>query len=190
MSLTSSDDGMPNIGGYTLLTVQTDSMEPTIKVGDLIISKVDTGSEEYGLNDVVSFKAYESGYMIIKTHRVVDIENVNGVKYLVTRGDNAPANDRTLLEDEDILAKWEEIRIPGLGNVVDYLQTKTGFFICVLMPMIMFFLYTLFRFVMNTIAYNKETAAQSAKEAMAEFTEEQKQKAIQEYLEQQKNKKE
>mgnify|MGYP003161200256 FL=1 len=52
LSLTSKSSGVPNIFGIAPLSVQTDSMEDTINVGDLIFSDVTNDpSYEYQKGD-------------------------------------------------------------------------------------------------------------------------------------------
>ena len=64
------------------------------------------------------------------------------------------------------------------------MRQSAGFFLCVLLPMIIFFVYEAIRVIMDLVAYNKEKALEEAQAAVqsAELTEEQKQRAIAEYL--------
>ena len=82
------------------------------------------------------------------------------------------------------MAVYTGTKIGGLGYVLSFLRTQLGFFLCVLLPMIIFFIYEAIRVVLNVIAYNKEKALEEAKNVIAnsELTEEQKKKAIEEYL--------
>ena len=71
-----------------------------------------------------------------------------------------------------------------MGNFLSFIRTQLGFFLCVLLPMIIFFVYEAVRVVLNLLAYNKEKTLEEAKLAVdsAELTEEQKKRAIEEYL--------
>ena len=82
------------------------------------------------------------------------------------------------------MAKYTGTKIPGLGNVLSFIRTQLGFFLCILLPMIIFFIYEGIRVVINLLAYNKEKAIEEAKETLnnSELTEEQKKQAIEEYL--------
>ena len=55
----SSEDGIPAIGGTAILTVSTDSMEPTFNVGDIIFGKKLAPEEQTSLKvgDVITFDA-------------------------------------------------------------------------------------------------------------------------------------
>lgn len=68
-----------SIFGYTTLEVVSGSMEPTIKIGDIIL--VDTNDKNYKVNDIVTFYDINGSFV---THRIVSIDN----DQMVTKGDN------------------------------------------------------------------------------------------------------
>ncbi len=185
MSLTTQNSGVPNLFGYAPLNVLTDSMEGTFDSGDLIFSKVTNDlSYEYEVDDVVSFHFDYEGTERINTHRIIEVIKDDGITYYKTKGDNNNLPDPDLITSADILAKWTGAKISGFGNVLEFLQSKLGFGLCIVLPMAIFFIYEAVRVVMNIVAYNKEKAIEAAQSAVAnaELTEEQKQKAIEEYL--------
>jgi signal peptidase len=188
LSLTTKKSGVPNLFGYAPFTVLTDSMEGTFNEGDLIISKVtnDIGAV-YEEGDVITFHIEINDISTYNTHRIVKVEPdlENDIVYYQTKGDNPEYPvDEELQTADNIVAVWTGVRVPVLGDVIGFLRKPIGFFFCVLLPMILFFVYETIRVVMNIIAYNKEKAIEEAKSAVqnAELSEEQKQKAIEEYL--------
>lgn len=188
LSLTTKSSGVPNIFGYAPLSVESYSMEPTINKGDLIFAEVtnDIGYE-YEVGDIVTFPIDIDGVQAYNTHRIVEVIEDDGITYYVTQGDNQETNpvpDEEMQTSSTIVAKYTGNKIAGIGNFFGFIRTQLGFFLCVLLPMILFFIYEAIRVVMNIVAYNKEKAIAEAKEAVqsAELTEEQKQKAIAEYL--------
>lgn len=191
LSLTSKSSGVPNIFGIAPLSVQSDSMEPEFSQGDLIFSKVSTDSADtFEVGDVVSFYDNIGGMQEINTHRIsrMETDSESGITYIYTKGDNAPEEDIVKKTNLDILAKYTGKKIGGLGGILSFLRTQLGFFLCILLPMFLFFVYEAIRVILNIIAYNKEKAkeAAAAQVANSELTEEQKQRAIEEYLAQQK----
>lgn len=188
LSLTSKSSGVPNILGIAPLSVQTNSMEDTFTTGDLLLSQVTNDPGEiYEVGDIVSFPIYVNGESVLNTHRIVEVIEDDNITYYRTQGDNKQTNpepDIDLQTASTIVAKYTGTKIPGLGNVLSFIRTQLGFFLCVLLPMIIFFVYEAIRVVMNIIAYNNEKAINNAKAAVqnSELTEEQKQKAIEEYL--------
>ena len=190
LSLTSNSSGVPHIFGIAPLSVQTESMMDTINPGDLIFSEViETVDYEFKVGDIVTFPIKIDGKEVLNTHRIVDIieDSENDITYYQTQGDNEKTNpepDEEYQTGVSIVAKYTDFKIPGLGNVFSFIRTQLGFFLCVLLPMIIFFVYEAIRVIMNLIAYNKEKAIEEAQNTVnnSELTEEQKQKAIEEYL--------
>lgn len=197
VSLSSRVDGVPNIFGKAPFTVMSGSMEPTLNVGDLIISeRVQYGETEYQVGDIVTFPIELDDEIVYNTHRIVEIVNEDGspyesgTKYYRTQGDNKKTNpvaDEDLQTDSSIVAIYRGTKIAGVGNIFSFLRTQMGFFLVILLPMIIFFIYEAIRVVINLLAYNKEKAVLAAQEVInsSELTEEQKAKAIAEYLAQQ-----
>ena len=85
--------GYVNIGGFMLFRVVTGSMEPTIPVGALMVTRA-VDIESIQLGDIVCFKTEVSEiWGRIVTHRVVGIYETNlGSILLETKGD---ANGRS-----------------------------------------------------------------------------------------------
>lgn len=188
LSLTSKSSGVPNILGVAPLSVQSNSMEDTFSTGDLLLAEVtnDPG-ETYEVGDIVTFPIEINGESVLNTHRIVEAIDDDSITYYKTQGDNKNTNpepDIDLQSAATIVAKYTGTKISGLGNVLSFIRTQLGFFLCVLLPMIIFFVYEAIRVVMNIIAYNNEKALNAAKETVqnSELTEEQKKKAIEEYL--------
>ena len=188
LSLTTKSSGVPNLFGYAPLTVESYSMENTINKDDLIICEVtnDIGYE-YEEGDIVTFPIEVNNVRTYNTHRIVEVIEDDGITYYRTQGDNKETNpvpDEEFQTSSSIVAKYTGKKISGVGKVFGFIRTQFGFFVCVLLPMILFFIYEAIRVIMNIVAYNKEKAIAAANEAVqnAELTEEQKQKAIEEYL--------
>lgn len=187
LSLTSKSSGVPNILGIAPLSVQTESMEDTINPGDLIFCTLTEIDDEFQVDDVVTFPIEINGEQVLNTHRIVEVVEDDNIIYYRTQGDNEETNpepDEDLQTASTIVAKYTGTKIPGLGTVLSFIRTQLGFFLCILLPMIIFFIYEAVRVVMNLIAYSKEKAVEEAQAVVnnSELTEEQKKKAIEEYL--------
>lgn len=187
LSLTSKSSGVPNIFGIAPLSVQTESMKGTVDPGDLIFCTLTEIDDEFQKDDIVTFPIELNGEKVLNTHRIVEVVKDQNITYYKTQGDNKETNpepDKDLQTASTIVAKYTGTKIPGLGNVLSFIRTQLGFFLCILLPMIIFFIYEGIRVIINLLAYNKEKAFEEAQSAVnnSELTEEQKQKAIEEYL--------
>lgn len=188
LSLTSKSSGVPNVFGISPMSVESDSMADTIHKGDLIFCKVlQDDSYEFKAGDIVTFPIEIQNVKTFNTHRIVEVIEDDRITYYKTQGDNEKTNpvpDEELQTASSIVAVYTGTKIPGIGTFFSFIGTQFGFFICILLPMLLFFVYEAVRVVVNIVAYNKEKAIAEANEAVmsAELTEEQKQRAIAEYL--------
>ena len=174
------NNGVANLFGYIPLTVESDSMLPTFAQGDLIICKEIDDLTTLKENDVITFWTIIDGKKVKNTHRIITInEFESGTRSFVTRGDNNPINDEIPAYAGDLIGRWTEVRISGLGTVMNFLRTKTGFFVCILIPMAIFFLFELYKFIVVLIEIKRP-------EVSALDEEEIKRRAIEEYLAEQK----
>ena len=119
---------------FSMYTIISPSMTPTIKVYDVIfnvrVDDVSTLKE----GDVITF--ISSGILnegMTVTHRIVGIvETEEGIKFR-TKGDNNISPDTALVEPENVLGVTL-FKIPQLGRVQSLLATRGGWIFIVLLP--------------------------------------------------------
>ncbi|MBQ1339525.1 MAG: signal peptidase I, partial [Ruminococcus sp.] len=170
------NNGVSNIFGYMPLTVESDSMSPTFKKGDMILCKEIDDVNDLKKDDVITFWTIIDGKRVKNTHRIVEVNNVDGSVSFITRGDNNSKDDDVPAYSSDIIGKWTDVKISGFGKVLDFLKTKKGFFICIIIPLAVFFLFELYKFIATLIEVkNGDKSAQLDEEEI-------KRRAIEEYL--------
>lgn len=168
MSLNTNDKGITSIKGYMFFNIQTDSMEPTIKVGDLIISR-ESNFDDVKVGDVISFLAKEEDETIIKTHRVTIVDEVDGIISLTTKGDHNDTVDSLAVERDSFVGVYEGKRVSKLGGVFTFLQSRFGFFLFIILPLFAVFVYQLYKFIAVIVDGKKrEIIAQAKKELREE----------------------
>jgi signal peptidase len=185
-----SEDGVPSLFGKSLLTIETESMEPTYKVGDLVfVTKLDDEAKaDLKPGDIITYRApidINGDGVIgdINTHRIETIDHKTGV--IVTKGDNNDIADNEgdtayTIHKNDVIGKCtEDGKLSGVGNVLAFLRSSLGFFLCIVLPLILFFLYELYNFITILVA---ERAKKNASAVSKETEEEIKRRAIEEYL--------
>ncbi|WP_317336704.1 signal peptidase I [uncultured Ruminococcus sp.] len=173
------NNGTASLFGFIPMTVESDSMKPTFLANDLIICREIDDVENLKEDDVITFWTIIDGKKVRNTHRIVEINDVNGTRNFVTRGDNNSREDDIAVYGVDIIGKWTGVKISGFGKVMSFLRTKTGFFICVLIPIALFFLFELYKLIVVIVEIKRPKLT-------SEDEEEIKKKAIEEYLEEQK----
>ncbi|MBR4200411.1 MAG: signal peptidase I [Oscillospiraceae bacterium] len=173
------NNGVANLLGYIPLTVESDSMKPTFSKDDMIICKEIDDVYALKEGDVITFWTVIEGARVKNTHRIVTVENADGALSFVTRGDNNLKDDDTPVYAGDLIGKWTGTKLGGLGKAMNFLRTKTGFFICILIPMALFFLIELYKFIATLIEAKRGDVPEIDEEEI-------KRRAIEEYLASQK----
>ena len=122
------------------------------------------------------------------THRITAVtRNESGAVVSVdTMGDNADySNGKSeTVSRSAIIAVYTGTGIPGLGTAFAFLNTQLGFGLCVLLPLAVFFIYALVKFI-----YTLVSVRNSGKKVISAADEEMiRQKAVEEYLRRQQEK--
>ena len=162
--VSSSGNGVPSILGLRVFSIQTESMYPTLKPGDLIIDKGIKATSTLQVGDIITYWTVINGERVLNTHRITQIYDGGGHLIFETKGDNNSISDSLTVHESEVVGIYSS-RISGVGKVFDYLQTSTGFLIVVVVPVFLFFLYYLIQFfrvlfeyqnVKNRIKYEQE----------------------------------
>ena len=200
-----SADGVPALFGKSLVTISSDSMKPVYKTGDLVFMEKIGDEEKFTLDvdTIITFRAPvdldEDGMSgDLNTHRIVEVVDADGngdAEYYVTKGDavggkdNEGDNPYTVKPASVIGICTEDGKLSGVGNVITFLRSSLGFFLCIVLPLILFFLYELYNFVSIIVTERAKRAAAGAS-APAVDEEEIKRRAVEEYLAKQQNEEE
>lgn len=190
-------DGYTEIFGKAYVAVRTDSMamdyntkevgEDNFAEGDLIAIKVLKGDarRQLKVGDIITFK-FEldeaTNTMALNTHRIVEIGGEEGyATHYITKGDNTPdgSEDPTVFLD-DIVGVYTG-KASGIGHMFLFMNSSTGFFVCVVLPSLLVVAYFAVNLVLVILKERKVAAAAKADE-MAHTLEDEKEKMRQELL--------
>ncbi|MBE6543939.1 MAG: signal peptidase I [Ruminococcaceae bacterium] len=125
-------DEVPTFGGYCPLIVLTESMDPIIKSGDLIICE-SIDPKEVKVGDIISFFDPEGNGTSIVTHQVIEILEDGTFR---TKGTNNNTEDSLPVPLENFVGIYRS-RIAGAGNIALFLQSTPGLIICIGLPIIL-----------------------------------------------------
>lgn len=135
----------PKFAAYVVLT---GSMEPKIKINDVVVTKK-INVEDIKVGDIITFISDDSRFSgIIITHRVneVFIDQATGKYSFETQGDNNPSPDFVLTKGENVLGEVI-FKIPKLGYAQQLLASKGGWIIAILIPCLAVLSYDIFKLV-------------------------------------------
>jgi signal peptidase len=188
-------DGVPSVFGKSIVSIQSDSMNSNRKdsftTGDLIIIEKVTPDQALTLTEgaVITYRAPididgDGKTGDINTHRIYSKRvDDGGIVYFTTKGDNEIKNthpDNYEIRFTDVIGVYEGSQLGGVGSVLDFLRSSLGFFLIIVLPMALFFLYEVYNLVKIIMAHKVSTA--KAEALSPEMEEEIKRQAIQEYL--------
>ncbi|MBQ8293554.1 MAG: signal peptidase I [Bacilli bacterium] len=152
-----NDTEVPSVGKVIPFIVLTDSMDPEIKSGDLIIcNKIDP--DEVKVDDIISFFDPAGNGVSVVTHRVLEIIEEDGTLKFRTKGDNNNTEDQMLVPADKVIGIYK-FRIGGLGNVAMFMSTTAGLILCVFCPLVLFIGYDIVRRKINDNKNKQDTDA-------------------------------
>lgn len=141
--------GDVKINFYTILT---QSMYPTIKAGDIVITyKEDLN--KYNVGDVITFISEKNGSITV-THRIQEVFEVNGSYSYKTKGDNNNTADSETISGNNVLGKVV-VKVPKAGYIQQFLVSKTGWLVAVILPCLGIVIYDILKLIRTTARKGK-----------------------------------
>lgn len=151
---------------FGLYTIVSGSMEPNVKVYDVIIAKDVNDLSSIRVGDIITFvSTWDLSLGKTVTHRVISISKTSAGDYqFTTKGDANDVADGAIVTQENLIGKVV-FRIPQLGRIQFLLATKAGWLIIVFVPAIIIILLDIIRIIKlqslreklkNIKAYRKE----------------------------------
>ena len=142
---------------FSVYTIVSPSMVPTINVYDIIINKAVNKPADVQKEDIITFTStgvLSNGLTV--THRVKDIlidEQTNEYEY-VTKGDNNLIKDDTPAKYSNLIGKVI-LRFPGLGKVQAFVGSKFGWLVVVIIPALIIIIQDVLKLIKVT-RYKKQ----------------------------------
>lgn len=137
----------PVILGYSLLYVESGSMEPTVREGEAILVKgADTSKLEAG--EIISFYSTDPRiYGKLNTHRIEEvIDRPDGTRAFFTKGDAEEKRDTYPVEEDEVLgALVYHSRV--LGWIIDVLTNRWTLFAVIFIPLMAVIVRNIISFV-------------------------------------------
>jgi signal peptidase len=119
-----------NLLSYNSFVIYSGSMEPTVKVGSLLLTRP-VDAEDLQVGDVITYRS--PGNHTTLTHRIVSIRQEDGQQVLTTKGDASLKPD-----PQEVVLRGQVSRmsfdIPYLGYVVDFAKSTLGIVLFLLVP--------------------------------------------------------
>ncbi len=110
-------------GNYKIFLVQSGSMSPALKTGDMVIVKP---VSKYQSNDIITFNSHQN---FTVTHRI--IKETDGS--FITKGDANSVTDQNPIKTSDVLGKVF-FTIPKIGYFIMFVKSLPGLIILIIIP--------------------------------------------------------
>jgi len=158
---------LPIVFGGTVMMVESDSMKPVFKKGDLVKVTVlsDAKKKELKKDDIITFKFDKPGVdgTSFNTHRIEEVlkDNNGNVYGFRTKGDNNPKIDDEAVHLADISGIYNG-RLKGLGNFMSFLRSAAGFILLIILPLVAFAGYRIYILVKIILEIKKDKDGEDA----------------------------
>lgn len=139
----------PSVFGYYIFRVSSDSMEPTLMVGDVILVQK-TDAEDIKKDDIITYKSKDgSMYGREVTHRVISDPVIkNDIYYYQTQGDADGASLDKVITYDQVEGKYL-CKLKVIGAVYGFLATPTGVIVLVSVIIVLFGYELIYMMVSN-----------------------------------------
>lgn len=129
--------------GFRIFRVQTGSMIPKYQVGDIILVR-ETDPDKIKIGDDVTYEG-TTGSMkgLLVTHRVIDIEEVEGKKVFHTKGIANELEDPVVSEDQ--INGVVQTKMYILSLICVLLNNKYVFYFCGILPLTIYVAFRIFK---------------------------------------------
>jgi signal peptidase I len=152
--------GQPSILGNQLMLVLSGSMEPTISTGSVVGVKEVDDTTKLKKGDMVTFYSPIKKNTIV-THRILEVKGQGQFTEYITKGDNNKTSDPRPVPHSKIIGKYSGINIPYLGYILQFLQSKNGIALSLIVPGLIIIVYNI---ISLWLAFNREYGSKSKTE--------------------------
>lgn len=118
--------------GWSVDAVITGSMEPSLKVGSVVVIHPVT-PESINTGDIISYRLNDKDNITI-THRVIEVRQRSPL-YLVAKGDANNQPDPFIVQQKNVLGRVC-LAIPFCGYFTQFLKTNFGYLVVIVIPLV------------------------------------------------------
>lgn len=155
---------------FSLYTVISPSMVPTINVYDVVIDFKVEKPEDIKIDDVITFNSSIPGaHGGTITHRVIAINKDNDGNYFYqTKGDNNLVEDGVNVSFDSVVGKVA-LKIPKLGKIQSLVATKMGWMMFIFIPALCIVIKSLLRGINSKIGKSNNKFAKFLNRPLLSF---------------------
>ena len=147
----------PSVMGYNFYYIVTESMEPDLKVGDIILSKEVKDYSDLEVGDVVTYKGEVGTYANkLITHQIIDIIDDDPDNLIfITKGTNPKSSVDPEVSQNQIVSEMV-VKVPLLGKLMQLLNKPIGFMLLIVTPLALCLFFEIKNFI-GTLSKKEES---------------------------------
>lgn len=136
---------VPFIAKYDHYVIVTNSMEPVINVGDVVIVDTSVKPEDMAVGQIIAVRAdiNEDGTKEVIVHYLYSVTDENGTTIYRTHPEKSPSPDPWTLTADDIVGAYV-LTIPKIGPALLFAQSTIGRIIIIVDIVVIYLLFELF----------------------------------------------
>ena len=152
--------GFTQFGDYTFIPVVNDNEKyiKDVKKGDLLIAKK---VDKVSLSESIYFYTSENRNYIVREGKVTRVPMGDGDTLYDITVEMLDKSVDTTVSGSKIVGKKSTL-LPLLGSVLTFLESRTGFLLCVLLPIVLVFLYQIYEFI-SVVRYERRLGKEEEK---------------------------
>ena len=155
----------PTFGKYRLFAIVSDSMEPEIPTGDMIVGRVPDSESDIEVGTVITYELTQGNSITLITHRVISIGvNADGETVYATRGDNAGGVDAYRPVFKDVVGIYTGNKCGFFGYFFGFLQSSAGAIALIIILLIIALTWIIIYFV-NLVSIWRKIAVTALKKS-------------------------
>ena len=152
--------GFTQFGDYTFIPVVNDNEKyiKDVNKGDLLIAKK---VDKVSLSESIYFYTSENRNYIVREGKVTRVPMGDGDTLYDITVEMLDKSVDTTVSGSKIVGKKSTL-LPLLGSVLTFLESRTGFLLCVLLPIVIVFLYQIYEFI-SVVRYERRLGKEEEK---------------------------
>ncbi len=135
--------GAPQVAGYQMYIVLSDSMSPEFDTGSLAFVR-EVEPEQIVIGDIITYST-RTETNSLTSHRVVEVVSNDGLRF-ITRGDANNVNDPNPVLSENVVGRVTG-SVPYVGYLLNFVQTREGLILLIFVPGVLIIAYEMSKIV-------------------------------------------
>ncbi len=153
---------IPPLNEYNMFAIQTDSMDPIIAPGDIVITK-EIDPQDIEVGDIIAFHVdiTGDGKDDVVVHYIAEINEYNNELIFKTKPHVSDLQDRWTIEEQDLIGIYN-YQVDGIGKILSFAQSWIGITFIIIDIVIISIVYD--------VLFNKKKKNESTNEDIKEIS--------------------